>query len=87
MAAEYSFDLWEALVRLLKYVFQGLVIALVAYILPAKKLASSEILGLALTAACVFSILDLLAPAISAGAKQGVGLGTGFQLVGFGAGF
>ena len=84
---DYSFDLWEALVRLLKYAFQGLVIALVAYILPKSKLSSSEILGLALTGACVFSILDLLAPAISAGAKQGVGLGAGFQMVGFPGGF
>jgi hypothetical protein len=41
---------------------------------------------IALTAACVFSIFDLLSPSISAGARQGVGLGAGFRLVGFGAG-
>ena len=83
MAVEYEFDLWEAFVRLLKYIFEGLCVAVVAYILPKHKLSSSEILGLALTAACVFSILDLLAPAVSAGAKQGIGLGAGFQMIGF----
>ena len=83
MAVEYEFDLWEAFVRLLKYIFEGLCVAVVAYILPKHKLTASEIFGLALTAACVFSILDLLAPAISSGAKQGIGLGAGFQLIAF----
>jgi hypothetical protein len=80
---EYTFDLWEALVRILKYAFEGIIVALVALILPKNKLQWSEIWMLGLTAACVFSILDLLAPSISAGARQGVGLGAGFRLVGF----
>jgi hypothetical protein len=80
---EYSLDVWEALTRLIKYMFEGLAVAVVAYILPKSKLQPSEILFLALTAACVFSILDLLAPAISGGARQGVGMGVGFNLVGF----
>ena len=41
---------------------------------------------IALTAACLFSLFDLLSPSIAAGARQGVGLGAGFRLVGFGAG-
>ena len=80
---EYKFDIWEALTRLIKYIFEGLMVALVAYLLPHSKLQSSEIAFLGLTAACVFSILDLLAPAISAGARQGVGLGAGFKLINF----
>jgi len=80
---EYSLDVWEALTRLIKYMFEGLAVAVVAYILPKSKLQPSEIMFLALTAACVFSILDLLAPAISGGARQGVGMGVGFNLVGF----
>ena len=43
----------------------------------------NEILMIALTAACVFSIFDLVSPSISAGARQGVGLGAGFRLIGF----
>ncbi len=80
---EYSFDIWEAAIRIIKYMFEGLVVAFVAFILPKSRLEVSEIMLLSLTAACVFSILDLLAPSVSAGARQGVGLGTGFRLVGF----
>lgn len=80
---EYSFDIWEAIIRIIKYAFEGLIVALVAFILPQSKLRWSEIWLLGLTAAAVFSILDLLAPSISAGTRQGVGMGTGFRLVGF----
>jgi hypothetical protein len=80
---EYSFDIWEAVIRVIKYAFEGLIVALVAFILPKSRLQWSEIWLIALTAAAVFSVLDLLAPSISAGTRQGVGLGTGFRLVGF----
>ena len=80
---DYSFDIWEAIIRIIKYAFEGLIVALVAFILPQSKLRWSEIWLIGLTAAAVFSILDLLAPSISAGTKQGVGMGTGFRLVGF----
>lgn len=80
---DYTFDIWEAVVRIIKYLFEGIIVALVAFILPKSKLQWSEILLLALTAAAVFSILDLLAPSISASTKQGVGLGAGFRLIGF----
>jgi len=81
--ASYTFDLWEALIRLLKYIIEALVVAIAAYILPKQKLQLNEILMIALTAACVFSIFDLVSPSISAGARQGVGLGAGFRLIGF----
>lgn len=80
---DYSFDFNEALTRMIKYALEGLAVGIVAYILPNAKLQSSEIIFIALTAACVFSILDLIAPAMSSGARQGVGLGAGFKLIGF----
>ena len=79
----YSFDIWEALIRILKYAIEAIVVALAAYVLPKQKLQFNEIWMIALTAACLFSIFDLLSPSISAGARQGVGLGAGFRLVGF----
>jgi len=79
----YTFDIWEALIRLLKYLIEAIFVALAAYALPKQKLQLNEIGMIALTAACVFSIFDLLSPSISAGARQGVGLGAGFRLVGF----
>ena len=78
-----TFDIWEALIRLLKYLIEAIFVALAAYALPKEKLQLNEIGMIALTAACVFSIFDLLSPSISAGARQGVGLGAGFRLVGF----
>ena len=75
--------MWEALIRVIKYAIEGLMVAIVAIILPKSKLQWSEIGLLALTAACVFSILDQLSPVMSAGARQGVGLGAGLRLVQF----
>lgn len=80
---EYSLDMWEVLTRLIKYILEGVAVAAVASILPKTRLQPSEILLLALTAACVFSILDLMSPSVSASARQGVGLGAGFKLIGF----
>lgn len=82
----YKFDYSEAGSRLMKYLFEGLVVAFIAIILPKNKLEWNEIWLLALTAACILNI-DLLSPVISQSARQGVGLGAGFSLVGFPMGF
>ncbi len=79
----YTFDAQEMMTRLVKYLLLGLVIAIVAAILPSKSISFEEILMLALTAAAVFALLDLVAPSVSASAQQGVGLGFGFKLAGF----
>jgi ABC-type Co2+ transport system permease subunit len=79
----YSLDIWEALIRLLKYAIEAFVVAMAAYFLPQNRLKPNEIWMIALTAAAIFAIFDLVSPSISAGARQGVGLGAGFRLVGF----
>lgn len=79
----YTFDTQELFTRLVKYLMEGLVVGIVAAVLPSKSLAFQEILLLALTAASIFAILDLVAPAIGSSARQGVGLATGFNLVPF----
>ena len=81
---DYSLDVQEAVVRLIKYLLEGLSVGLVAWAVAKPKLESlQQITIIALTAAAVFSVLDLLAPAVSAGARQGAGLGAGFKLMGF----
>jgi hypothetical protein len=77
-----SIDFSEVLVRLTKYAVEGLVVALVALLLPSKQLTLQEVILLALTAAAVFSILDLMAPSIASGTRLGVGLSTGVGLMG-----
>ena len=73
----------EIITRIMKYIIEGLAVALVAYLLPSKSLPSEEIILLALSAAAIFSILDLLAPSISSTVRGGVGYGLGFRLAGF----
>jgi len=79
----FTFDTQEMLTRLVKYLIEGLVVAIVAYVLPSKSLSTQEVILLALVAASIFSVLDLLAPSIGASARNGAGLGLGFQLIGF----
>jgi hypothetical protein len=68
---------------LLKYLIEGLAVAIVAYALPAKKLKLEEIAMIAVTAAATFAILDMYAPATSGAARMGAGFGVGGNLVGF----
>jgi hypothetical protein len=80
---ENSIGFRKAFLGILKYLFGGLIVAFVAFILPNNKLQWSEIWLLGLTAACTFSILDLVYPIISNCVRQGVGLSNGFQLRGY----
>ncbi len=77
-----SFDFQEVFTRIVKYLIEGTVVALVAMFLPSKGLTPGEILVLALSAASIFAILDLLAPAIASSTRTGVGLGIGFNMIG-----
>lgn len=82
----YEIDTNELVVRLIKYLFQGLMIAIVAYLLDMigpNKLNTWEIGILAATAACVFAILDILSPTYTQSAQQGIGLAAGFKLMRF----
>ena len=78
-----SFDMQETLQRVMKYIIEGLVVGLVAYLLPSKALSTEELILLAITASAIFALLDVLAPAISSTVRSGVGYGIGFQLAGF----
>lgn len=78
-----SFDVREILTRLLKYFFEGLVVAVAAFMMPGKKMEAGEVVILGLVAAATFSLLDLFAPSIGASARTGAGFGVGANLVGF----
>ena len=85
MQAEYSFDWNEALKRLLRYLLEGVAVALAATLVAKKKINGQEVLLIALTASAVLSVLDVLAPAIAASARTGAGYGVGLGVVGSGA--
>uniref|UniRef100_A0A6C0BM14 Uncharacterized protein n=1 Tax=viral metagenome TaxID=1070528 RepID=A0A6C0BM14_9ZZZZ len=74
----------EILTRVIKYVIEGGAVAVACNVLIRKKTAWQEVVMIALTAAAVFAILDLYAPAVGVSARQGTGFGIGATLAGFG---
>ena len=81
------FDLNELVKRAIKYLIEGLVVALAAFAIPKKQLNVEEIIIIALTAAATFSILDVFIPAMGSSARGGAGFGIGANLVRFPGGF
>lgn len=79
------FDLNELLKRAIKYLVEGLMVAIAAFVIPPSKrsLALDEIALIALTGAATFSILDTYLPAMAVSARSGAGFGIGANLVGF----
>lgn len=79
-----AFDLQEVLKRAVKYLIEGIAVAVAAYyISPNGRRSIEEIGGIAFTAAATFALLDLYAPSISNAARQGTGFGIGANLSGF----
>lgn len=76
-------DLGELLRRAIKYLVEGVLVALVAYTIPKKALNYEEVAVIALTAAATFSILDTFLPSMAVSARSGAGFGIGANLVGF----
>ena len=73
----------DIITRIVKYLVEGLAVAVAAIIIPQKKLNMGEISSLAVLAAVVFAVLDFLAPTVGVTARQGAGFGLGAKLVGF----
>ncbi len=76
-------DLNELLKRAFKYIVEGVLVAIVAYTIPQKKLVIQEVMVIGLMAAATFSILDTFIPSLAVSARQGAGFGIGANLVGF----
>jgi ABC-type Co2+ transport system permease subunit len=73
----------EIVNRVIKYLVEGLFVALAAVFIPKRTLPWEEILSLGVVAAAVFAILDVVSPSIGFTARQGAGFGLGAKLVGF----
>tara|TARA_B100001094_G_scaffold98687_1_gene94913 strand:+ start:767 stop:1021 length:255 start_codon:yes stop_codon:yes gene_type:complete len=78
-----SFDFGELVKRAIKYLVEGIMVALAAYSIPKKQLNLEEVALIALTAAATFSILDTYVPSMATSARSGAGFGIGANLVGF----
>lgn len=76
-------DMSDLIMRLVKYLLEGLAVAVAAYVIPGKTMRFSEVSMIALTATATFAILDIYAPSVGSSARQGAGFGIGAGLVGF----
>ena len=76
-------DLGELVRRAVKYMVEGVMVAIAAYAIPKKSLNFDEVVLIALTAAATFSILDTYVPSMAVSARSGAGFGIGANLVGF----
>jgi ABC-type Co2+ transport system permease subunit len=77
------FDVTELIKRIIKYLIEGLMVAIAAFAIPKRSLNLEEIALLALTAAATFAILDTYIPSMGVSARSGTGLGIGLKLSGF----
>ena len=78
-----NLDASDVIRRTIKYLVEGLAVAIAAFYIPRKKMNLEEIAMIAVTAAATLAILDLLAPQIGSSARQGAGFGIGASMVGF----
>ena len=76
-------DLGELIRRAVKYMVEGVMVAIAAYAISKKSLNLDEVLLIALTVAATFSILDTYVPSMAVSARSGAGFGIGANLVGF----
>ena len=77
------FDLGELIRRVVKYLVEGIMVAIAAYAIPKRSMNLDEVMLIALTAAATFSILDTYVPSMAVSARSGAGFGMGANLVGF----
>jgi ABC-type Co2+ transport system permease subunit len=78
-----GFNMAELMTRFIKYLLEGLAVAVAMILIPQKSPKLEEIMSIALIAATVFAILDMLSPSVGLTARQGAGFGLGANLVGF----
>lgn len=76
-------DINDLLTRVIKYVVEGVAVALALVFLPKKALPMEDIISVTIAAAAVFAVLDIFSPSMGVVSRQGAGFGIGAKLVGF----
>jgi ABC-type Co2+ transport system permease subunit len=76
-------DFGELVKRVVKYLVEGLMVAIAAFAIPKRSIQLDEIALIALTAAATFSILDTYVPSMAVSARGGTGMGIGLGLSGW----
>ena len=85
--SEVSFDWREIRSRLVKYLVEGLMVAVAAFYIPRRGKTGKSLLSIeesvliGLTAAATFALLDTFSPSVGNTVRQGAGFGIGAGLV------
>ncbi len=85
--SEVSFDWSEIRSRLVKYLVEGLMVAVAAFYIPRRGKSGKSLLSIeesvliGLTAAATFALLDTFSPSVGNTVRQGAGFGIGAGLV------
>ena len=76
-------DINDLLNRVIKYVIEGVAVALALVFIPRKALPMDEVITVTIAAAAVFAVLDIFSPSMGVVSRQGAGFGIGAKFVGF----
>lgn len=77
------FDFSEFVKRAVKYIVEGIMVAIAAFVIPKRMLNIEEVVIIALAAAATFAVLDVFVPSMASSARGGAGFGIGANLVHF----
>jgi ABC-type Co2+ transport system permease subunit len=77
-----GFDFSELIKRAIKYIVEGIIVALAAYVIPKKSLSIEEVIVISLTAAATFSLLDVFIPSMGVMSRNSAAAGIGLGLIG-----
>ena len=81
--SKYTINVQELITRLLKYLFEGIVLALAIFLLPVNShIAWTDGVMIAVTGMAALSLVDALAPSMSQSVRLGAGATIGSQLAG-----
>ena len=72
----------ELIKKAIKYIVEGIIVALAAFVIPKQSLKVEEVTVIALTAAATLAVLDTFIPSMGVSSRQGAGLAIGTGLAG-----
>ena len=83
MNPELNVNLQNLIIKAIKYIIEGLAVAVAAYYIPKNKLNVEDIVIIGVTAAAIFAVLDVFSPSTGEAVRFGAGFGIGANQVGF----